>query len=396
MTYCSLTRQFQILKDKKIPVLDLEEKKRAFKEFLSKDFCVRSFDYVELCSANPTGKLHLAHCYNAVIGDILSRFTQAKKIYYVNDCGEKFFKFLCGYNYEKTFKENYLEAYTSNYKEDLESFRRSKSKEGLSLEQLRVRDLVVKEQEKDLLELNINVDKYYYESFFQNKIPYYLQRPEVSETPDGFFEAGVRLTTSKGIPLYLLSDLIYRKEISENKKIVQVIGPDNEPNAKKINDMTNLKWDFFIIPAIKKNSEKISSSKKNLFYIEDLKESWFHKGFHDFKNLFRLWVLFTSSSKTLEIPWGQNFKNILLLCNKLKDKYPRSDLESLNFDTDSSMITKLALIKDILHKIIDNKNTNKLFKFLEFLNHSYKTSNKNERIAISLVYNKLLDLIGVE
>ena len=239
---------------------------------------------VEFVSANPTGPLHIGHCRNAIIGDIISNILSyvnynVQKEYYINDAGNQIdnLVFSVYYEYLKIYNaEDRLEAYSKDdmYKGDYiislahiinDIFKDSLLQEESDFNILnKIQDVVVKKImnwiKNTLTDLGITFDNYFSELDLFN--PEYLKilhkfedEGYIYRTYDEeegyvklFFKSTLfgddkdrSLLRNSDTYSYFTSDILYLYDkfiIREFDKVINVLGADHHGYVKRLKGVT--------------------------------------------------------------------------------------------------------------------------------------------------------------
>ena len=239
---------------------------------------------VEFVSANPTGPLHIGHCRNAILGDIISNILSyvnydVQKEYYINDAGNQIdnLVFSVYYEYLKIYNaENRLKAYSKDdmYKGDYiislaniinDTFKDSLLQEESDFNVMnKIQDIVVKEImnwiKNTLTNLGITFDNYFSELDLFN--PEYLKilhkfedEGYIYRTYDEeegyvklFFKSTLfgddkdrSLLRNSDTYSYFTSDILYLYDkfiIREFDKVINVLGADHHGYVKRLKGVT--------------------------------------------------------------------------------------------------------------------------------------------------------------
>lgn len=258
-------------------------------------------DY-EFVSANPTGFLHIGHCRNAIIGDVMSNIfkfigNDISRTYYINDDGEQiknlvntviefysYFKFGRKLIQEKIFYKN----------KEVEEF----AKNNLILENINTYDELIKEYsiiEKKVISYFLSKNEVTLFKIGVKKFDNYVSEKKILEEDfDNFYktlreknflydeDSAVWIRTQEygdekdrvfiktgNLKTYLAGDLInqVQKIRKGNNKIINLWGKDHYGYEKRLSVAINLmgyKEDYFIVDYI--NMVKIldNNEEKNI------------------------------------------------------------------------------------------------------------------------------------
>ena len=274
---------------------------------------------VEFVSVNPTGKLHLGHIRGAVIGSTLANVLESQnntvtREYYVNDAGNQM------RNFGKSLIERIKEINLQNFEitedlykgEDVIEIAKilSKNYSNSNLDQpseeiitkitLEGMQICINNIKKDLAELNIFHDEWFYESsllstqYFEETL-LKLAKSNLTYTNDdalwiktkdlGDERDNVLIKSSDSKPTYFATDIAYHRDKFEKRKFDKVInlwGADHHGHIKRMEivleklniDSSKLKIILNQIVSLK-NSEgvfKFSKRAGTSIYMKDLIE----------------------------------------------------------------------------------------------------------------------------
>ena len=239
---------------------------------------------VEFVSANPTGPLHVGHCRNAILGDIISNILSyvnydVQREYYINDAGNQidnlifsvWYEYLKIYNAEdRVVDYSKDDMYKGNYIVTLANMVNDKFKDSLLQEEFdyrameKFKDLIINEImnwiKKTLNNLGITFDNYFSELDLFN--PEYIRVLDKLEKEgyiyrtyneeEGyvklFFKSTLfgddkdrSLLRNSDTYSYFTSDILYLYDkfiVRKFDKVINVLGADHHGYVKRLKGVT--------------------------------------------------------------------------------------------------------------------------------------------------------------
>ena len=273
---------------------------------------------LEFVSVNPTGPVHVGHARGAIVGSCIANILsfsgyEVSKEYYVNDAGNQIKLYIDSIkskiysNFEKIFPfpdDGYKGEHIEEISEQIISSLKinANNVEVLEDEILRKEsiDITLSKIKKDLLELGIEYDNWFYESsLFSNKVDNIvesiLMKKNLVFEKDGatWFKASEFLTENDVVikrsknegHTYFFSDMAYHYDkffIRKYDNVINIFGADHHSHVDRLNsalqalDIKTDKLKILLTQIVHFKNEneiqKFSKRSGNIYTVRDLLE----------------------------------------------------------------------------------------------------------------------------
>ncbi|NCG35892.1 MAG: arginine--tRNA ligase [Dehalococcoidales bacterium] len=275
---------------------------------------------VEFVSVNPTGPVHVGHARGAVVGSCLSNILEfcgfeVTKEYYINDAGTQIELFVrsilhhiySSFNLEYDAPEKgYVGSHLENTANEIISLlkitandSRLEDQESIfNLVRKSALDITINNIKKDLIDLGVNYDKWFYESSLfdtktTDKAMEILKKNDLIYELDGatWFKSSkfhteqdvVIKRSNDGGHTYFFTDLAYHLDkflIRKFDKVINIFGADHHSHVDRLKsalsalEIDQNKLNILLIQIVHfKNQEKVEKFSKrsgNIYSIRDL------------------------------------------------------------------------------------------------------------------------------
>ncbi len=423
---------------------------------------------IEFVSVNPTGPVHVGHARGAVVGSCLANILNfsgynVTREYYVNDAGTQIdlyvksilFNIYNKFNLEfdepeegykgefvKNISNEIIKKFNLNENSSLLNDRK-KTYEKVKLSALRNTILKI---EKDLLDLGVEYDNWFYESsLFNNstdKVFSLLDKKKLLYEKEGakWFKASNFYTdqdvvierSDRGGHTYFFTDMAYhydKFEIRKFDKVINIFGADHHSHVNRLKsalsamDIDAKRLSILLTQIVhfknQENVEKFSKRSGNIYSIRDLIEI---VGSDSIRFNFLNRSLDSQQEFDLDLAIQQSNENpvyyvqyaharLCSIINSTDINFEGADLSLLSSKYEKKLIDSLDYFEDVIAYAIENLETHNITKFSLDLAKDLQVFYENCRVLsddkdlsrsrLSLVFscrivlNNLLKILGV-
>ena len=423
---------------------------------------------IEFVSVNPTGPVHVGHARGAVVGSCLANILNfsgynVTREYYVNDAGTQIdlyvksilFNIYNKFNLEfdepeegykgefvKNISNEIIKKFNLNESSSLLNDRK-KTYEKVKLSALRNTILKI---EKDLLDLGVEYDNWFYESsLFNNstdkvfslldkkKLLYEKEGAKWFKSSNFYTEQDVVIERSdRGGHTYFFTDMAYhydKFEIRNFDKVINIFGADHHSHVNRLKsalsamDIDVKKLSILLTQIVhfknQENVEKFSKRSGNIYSIRDLIEI---VGSDSIRFNFLNRSLDSQQEFDLDLAIQQSNENpvyyvqyaharLCSIINSTDINFEGADLSLLSSKYEKNLIDNLDYFEDVIAYSIENLETHNITKFSLDLAKDLQVFYENCRVLsddkdlsrsrLSLVFscrivlNNLLKILGV-
>ena len=423
---------------------------------------------IEFVSVNPTGPVHVGHARGAVVGSCLANILNfsgynVTREYYVNDAGTQIDLYVKSilFNIYNKFnlkfdepEEGYKGEFVKNISNEIiKKFNlnesssllndRKKTYEKVKLSALRNTILKI---EKDLLDLGVEYDNWFYESsLFNNstdKVFSLLDKKKLLYEKEGakWFKASNFYTdqdvvierSDRGGHTYFFTDMAYhydKFEIRNFDKVINIFGADHHSHVNRLKsalsamDIDVKKLSILLTQIVhfknQENVEKFSKRSGNIYSIRDLIEI---VGSDSIRFNFLNRSLDSQQEFDLDLAIQQSNENpvyyvqyaharLCSIINSTDINFEGADLSLLSSKYEKNLIDNLDYFEDVIAYSIENLETHNITKFSLDLAKDLQVFYENCRVLsddkelsrsrLSLIFscrivlNNLLKILGV-
>ena len=423
---------------------------------------------IEFVSVNPTGPVHVGHARGAVVGSCLANILNfsgynVTREYYVNDAGTQIdlyvksilFNIYNKFNLEfdepeegykgefvKNISNEIIKKFNLNENSSLLNDRK-KTYEKVKLSALRNTILKI---EKDLLDLGVEYDNWFYESsLFNNstdKVFSLLDKKKLLYEKEGakWFKASNFYTdqdvvierSDRGGHTYFFTDMAYhydKFEIRKFDKVINIFGADHHSHVNRLKsalsamDIDAKRLSILLTQIVhfknQENVEKFSKRSGNIYSIRDLIEI---VGSDSIRFNFLNRSLDSQQEFDLDLAIQQSNENpvyyvqyaharLCSIINSTDINFEGADLSLLSSKYEKKLIDSLDYFEDVIAYAKENLETHNITKFSLDLAKDLQVFYENCRVLsddkdlsrsrLSLVFscrivlNNLLKILGV-
>ena len=368
--YHVLSRDFNIIKEKKVFLKSLKEIKTDLIKILKDnyDMCC-GFDFIESINPNPVGIPTIGNLLISIKGDIIARILKIKPVYYVNDMGSNFCKFLLNHRNNKTMPLEHVYVSKNCTEEELLPIRKQIFQH-YPEDAKKIRDEIISKIILEYDKFNICRTKLIYESSYSSNLKKLIVESE--QRKNGIYYKNIQVATSSNIPLYIAADYFYHKEIDEKYvKKLQIISKDHSKYVKDITSLTEIPWVYCLAPMIYYHKIKTSKRKGNDLKLEDIFLINPNLTKNEVIAIIKLFYMKYEKRDKIDIELlFEQLKNPYIL-NYLKNENKNIDYESIINSLQESDLDETiriwANVKDLYHWVVQRTDINKIYKFLEYV-----------------------------
>ena len=387
-----IRRDFNLIDSNNVYEKSILRIKSDLLELLDLPHICCGYDYIESINPNPVGIPTLANMMCCIKGDIISRILNIKPVYYVNDAGLNFSKFLLNHRMNPDEKLEQVYSFPCNEESLLKV--RYQVHENYPEDALKIRDQMVKKILCEYEKINVLTPRLIYQSNYNKEVKSLISNAKLG--PNGYYIKDIQVATSTKIPLYIAADYCYHLDIDRQyTKKLQLVSKDHCKYIKSIDTLTGTPWNYSLGPIIVLDGTKLSKRKCHDLTLDELIKLNPKLSSKEISSIIKLYLMKYEKRDKLDL---EQLKKEVLEPKLLKLIHfidlPDSGEDLINQLEEKDIdpvIRAWANIKEVMHYVCERLDVNKLYKFLEHVQLQKSSNSKLHHILM----RRLVHLLGL-